>query len=165
MATPPSGTTAPAASNIMRSLQIAARLLVGYILAVAAGSLVGAITGALAPGFTFMPDPTQAGLIGDVFNTAFMYFVLGAIFGLPYALIGTLAFWRWLPKNTLLFLAIGMLCPSAAIFLILYFIDGLRAFSPSVFTFMALTLPAGLVAAYVYGAIGMGYGFGRWRLG
>jgi hypothetical protein len=165
MATPPDIQTAAAASPLARYVLNAARLLVGYILAVAAGSLVGAITGALVPGFTFMPDPTDAGLLADIFNTAFMYFILGTIFGLPYALVGTIIFWRWLPKSALLFLAIGMLCPSTAIFLTLYFIDGLRAFSAPVFTFMALTMPAGLVAAYVYGAIGMGYGFGRWRLG
>ena len=91
------------------------RRVAGYVLAGAVGALIYATIGALTPGFNFRLDPSSYGPIVDLLIAASMYFALGGIYGLPYTVLGTVFFWRWPPKSMLRFLAVGMLCPTAAI--------------------------------------------------
>lgn len=141
------------------------RLLFGYLLAVASGVIVFMATLPLAGGTGFRPDETGLGLVSDVLMNASFYFVVGALFGLPYTVVGTTIFLRWLPKSRPVFLLVGMLCPAAAALLTMAAMNALQFVNGEFLFFMLLTLPAGLAAAYVFGAIGMGWGFGRWRFG
>ena len=86
---------------------------------------------------------------------------MGAIFGLPYTILGSLAFWFLLPRKAPVFLLIGTFCPLAAL-LTMDLIGG-GSFWWWEAPFVLLSLPAGLVAAYLYGAVGFAQGFGRWR--
>jgi hypothetical protein len=144
-----------------RYLFIAARLVVGYVLAIGTGAIVFSLTAHIAGAVPFLPDPIEHYPLRTIGQTAFLYFVLGSVFGIPYTLFGTLAFWFWLPRKTLWFLAIGTLCPAAALLLFFSMAGGIT-FS-KMLKLLLVTLPAGLAAAYVYGAIGFGRGFGRWR--
>jgi hypothetical protein len=141
------------------------RLLFGYVLGVSAGVVVFMATLPLAGGTIFRPDETGLGPIADILLNAAFYFYIGAVFGLPYAIIATIVFMRWLPRSMPLFLLLGALCPTASVLLMLTAIDGWWLLDRQLVTFLTLTLPAGLAAAYVFGAIGMGWGFRQWRFG
>lgn len=145
-------------------LAIAARFIAGYVLAVAVGSIVFAVVAYLVPDMPLLPDPIENDIIGSIGQIALMYFILGAVFAIPYTVLGSLAFWFWLPRRPYLFLALGTLCPAAAIILMFSMIGGLLM-EWRMLKLLLVTLPAGLAATYVYGAIGFGWGFGRWRLG
>ena len=145
-------------------LLIAGRFVAGYILAVGVGAIVFAILAHIVPAMPMLPDPIENDLLLTIGQTAFMYFLFGVVFGIPYTLLGSLVFWFWLPRRTWYFLALGALCPAAAVMLMLSMVGGI-SFDWKMLEFLLITLPAGLAAAYVYGAIGFGWGFGRWRFG
>jgi hypothetical protein len=138
-------------------------LILGYVLAVAAGSIIFALLFPLA-----VPDvPTSNsleewwnGMLGMVVAT----FVMGFLFGLPYTVLGIVAFRYLLPRTMLVFLVVGSLCPSAAIVTMsLAFSGPTKWIDGEWLRIIIFTLPSGLIAAYLFGAIGLGYGFGKWR--
>ena len=88
----------------------------------------------------------------------------GAVFGIPYTLIGLALFRYLLPRNKATFLAVGALCPAAAIFTVGLVLGGQLWLGPEMIRMTVFTLPSGLAAAYLFGAIGLGHGFGRWRM-
>jgi len=143
---------------------IAARFVAGYVLAVAFGAIVFAVLAHLVPEMPLLPDPIENDLLGSIGQIALMYFIFGTVFAIPYTVLGSLAFWFWLPRKPYWFLALGTLCPAAAIILMFSVIGGLLM-EWRMLKLLLVTLPAGLAASYVYGAIGFGWGFGRWRLG
>lgn len=139
------------------------RLVLGYIIAVAAGSILFALVFPIAVPDVPAPHSFEEWLnstLGMVVTT----FVLGFPFGLPYTLLGLIAFRSVLPRTMPVFLAVGALCPAAAI-ATLGLVFGLRGwFNAEKFWIMVFSLPSGLVAAYLFGAIGLGFGFRRWRI-
>lgn len=141
---------------------IAGRFVVGYVLAVGVGALVFAIIAYIVPGMSLQPDPIESDPLRTIGQTAFMYFILGLVFGIPYTVLGSLAFRFWLPRTMPSFLVLGTPCPAVAIILMLSMMDGI-SLDWRMARLLLVTLPAGLAATYVYGAIGFGQGFGRWR--
>jgi len=134
----------------------------GYILAVAAGSIILAVLLQFAPNFE-MPHLPHGGttvLFDKIMELTTLSFLLGSVFGLPYTILGSLAFWFLLPRRTVIFLLIGTFCPTGALVTMGLFLDGALWWEVE---FVLMTLPAGLAASYVYGAIGFRQGFGRWR--
>ncbi|RYG96357.1 MAG: hypothetical protein EON57_15220 [Alphaproteobacteria bacterium] len=110
-----------------------------------------------------LPDPIENDRLASIGQVALMYFILGAVFAIPYTVLGSLVFWFWMPRKPYWFLVVGTLCPAAAIILMLSMIGGVWS-DWRMLKLLVVTLPAGLAATYVYGAIGFGWGFGRWRL-
>lgn len=155
----------PADESWAGYLLVAGRYVLGYLLAVAAGSVIFAVIANVLPAVVYRPDPDPSGVLASIGDAALMYFVLGVVFGIPYTVLGTVAFRLWLPRTRLAFLLLGMLCPAAAAVLTMLVIGGIRWIDGDFLLFVILTFPAGLAAAYLFGAIGLGYGFGRWRLG
>jgi hypothetical protein len=151
-------TSLPARNSKIGFLLVSARFVAGYLVAVALGAILFVLTTAVLFSWGAMP---QAGAL--MANAALEYFMFGAVLGIPYAVVGTIAFRFWLPRTQTVFLLLGMFCPASAALLLMAFGGGLRWIDWQFFVILALTTPAGLAAAYVYGAIGMGYGFGRWR--
>jgi hypothetical protein len=138
------------------------RLTLGYVVAVAGGSIVFALLFPLA-----VPDMLPPHSVEEWFNGTFgmtiTTFVLGFLFGLPYTILGLLAFRSVLTRSMPVFLLVGTLCPSAAI-ATMGLLLGLHGwFNVEKIRIMIFSMPAGLVAAYLFGAIGFGQGFGRWR--
>lgn len=142
---------------------IAGRFVTGYILAVAVGAIVFAVVAHLVPDMPLLPDPIENDRLASIGQVALMYFILGAVFAIPYTVLGSLVFWFWMPRKPYWFLVVGTLCPAAAIILMLSMIGGVWS-DWRMLKLLVVTLPAGLAATYVYGAIGFGWGFGRWRL-
>ena len=68
-----------------------------------------------------------------------------------------------MPRSMRVFLLVGMLCPTASALLMMTMFDALSFIDRQFVIFLLLTFPAGFAAAYVFGATGMGWGFGRWR--
>ena len=128
-------------------LGIAARFFAGYLLAVATGAIAFSITAHIVPDVPMLPDPSSSP-VRTIIDTALIYFIFGVVFAIPYTLLGSLAVRFWLPPKARWFLLVGMFCPPAAILLL---------------RLQFTSLPAGLAAAYVYGAVAFGRGFGRWR--
>lgn len=157
--------TARTESRTAHWVRVGFRLLFGYLLAVAVGAVMFVALVHVAGGTEYQPDSTGLGLRQDLGMNVAFYFVTGALFGLPYTVAGTIAFVLWLPKSKSIFLLLGSLCPAAAAFLTMVAVGYLHVVNAAFLTFVLLTVPAGLAAAYVYGAIGMGWGFGRWRFG
>lgn len=138
-------------------------MLFGYLLGVAAGVVVFMATLPLAGGTIFRPDGTGLGPIADILMNAAFYFCIGSLFGLPYTVLGTVVFFKWMPRSMRVFLLVGMLCPTASALLMMTMFDALSFIDRQFVIFLLLTFPAGFAAAYVFGATGMGWGFGRWR--
>lgn len=140
-----------------------ARFLLGYVIAVAAGSVIFALLFPLAVPDVLPPHSTAEWFSGT-FGMSVTTFVLGFLFGLPYTFLGLLAFRSVLPRSMPVFLIVGTLCPSAAI-ATMGLLLGLHGwFNAEKIRIMIFSLPSGLVAAYLFGAIGLGYGFRRWRM-
>jgi hypothetical protein len=146
----------------VRYVAAAGRLVAGYILAVAAGAIVFALIAHAVPDMPLLPDPVKDDPLLSLWQTAFMYFIFGLVFGIPYTILGSLAFWFLLRRRALWFLVLGTLCPAAAILLMFSTMGAISA-DGRMAKLLLVTLPAGLAATYVYGAIGFGFGFGRWR--
>lgn len=146
----------------VRYAAIAGRLIAGYLLAVVAGAVVFALVAHAVPDMPFLPDPIKDDPILSLWQTAFMYFIFGLVFGIPYTILGSLAFWFLLRRCVLWFLVLGTLCPAAAI-LLMFSMMGAVSADMQLAKLLLVTLPAGLAATYVYGAVGFGFGFGRWR--
>jgi hypothetical protein len=157
-------TSSAAVAGRASHLLIAGRFVAGYVLAVGIGAIVFAVLAHVVPDLPLQPDPVEGDPWLTISQTSLMYFILGLVFGIPYTVLGSLAFRFWLPRTTLTFLAHGMLCPAAAILLTLSLLGGI-SFDWRMLKLLLVTLPAGLTAAYVFGAIGFGRGFGRWRFG
>ena len=155
----------PADESWAGYLLVAGRHVLGYLLAVSAGSVIFAVIANVLPSVVYRPDPDPSGLIASIREAALMYSMLGTVFGIPYTVLGTVAFRLWLPRTRPVFLLVGMLCPAVAALLTMLTVGGIRWVDWDFLLFLALTLPAGLAAAYIFGAIGLGYGFGRWRPG
>jgi hypothetical protein len=147
----------PAANSARKYVWIAARLVLGYVLAIGAGSIVFALLLQLPPDFENPHLPHSATTTAQLMVACF---VLGGIFGLPYTILGSLGFWFLLPRRTPIFLLIGAFCPLAALFTLELFSGGTLRWETTV---SLLSLPAGLVATYFYGAVGFGRGLRRWR--
>lgn len=145
-------------------LFVAGRFFAGYVLAVGVGAIVFAVIAYLVPDMPLQPDPIERDPFRTIGQTAFMYFIFGLFFGIPYTLLGSLGFWFWTRRSTALFLLIGTLCPAAAI-LLMFSMLGAISTDWRMLKLLLSTLPAGLAATYVFGAIGFGQGFGRWRFG
>jgi hypothetical protein len=138
-------------------LLAAARLALGYFLAIVSGAIVLSLLLQLQANFENPHLPHSSTTTVDMI---FISAALGAIFGLPYTILGSLAFWFLLPRQTAVFLLIGAFCPIGA----LLTMDLVFWNTPSWETAIVLcSIPAGLVATYFYGAVGFGQGFGRWR--
>jgi hypothetical protein len=147
----------PAAHPAWKYARVAARLVLGYVLAIGAGSVVFALLLQLPPDFENPHLPHSA---TTTVQLMVVCFVLGGIFGLPYTILGSLGFWFLLPRRTPIFLVIGAFCPLAALQTLELFSGGTLRWE---ITVTLLSIPAGLIAAYFYGAVGFGRGFGRWR--
>lgn len=139
----------------------ALRLVFGYLVAVAAAALVFAVLLQWLPSFhgPHTPHGGTTDMFEKIMELAIMCFVLGAMFGLPYTILGSIAFWYFLPRKAFLFFIIGAFCPTAAM-LTMELILSARLWWET--PLVLCSLPAGLVAAYFYGAIGFARGFGRW---
>lgn len=145
--------------NIRAYLWIAARLVLGYALAIISGAIVLSLLLQLPADFE---NPHLPHSSTTTMELMMICATLGAIFGLPYAILGSLAFWFLLPRRAPIFLLIGAFCPIGA----LLTMDLVSWSTPSwEKTIILLSIPAGLVAAYFYGAVGFGRGFGQWRFG
>lgn len=159
------GTEGPMILPKSRSrLRVAAQLLLGYILAITSGSIVFATLLQLVPGSgaSSTQQLSAAGHVEKIIELATLCFIMGGVFGVPYTVLGSLAFWFLLPRKAAIFFLIGVFCPMAAFVTMGFFLDsGLWGDIP----FFLLTLPAGLIATYFYGAVGFGQGLGRWRFG
>jgi hypothetical protein len=145
-------------------MTVVIRLTLGYLAAVATGTLIFAIFMHIWPGWasiTLLPRQTHYFIV-KTRDLILAYFVCGTVLGFPYTALGTFAFNRHLPKNMITFLIVGALCPASAI--VLYFLMfGKIHWLAYLLGVVGLSLPAGFAAAYVFGAIGMGYGFRHWR--
>jgi len=68
-----------------------------------------------------------------------------------------------LPQRKYVFLALGALCPIVT-WLVIRLWVGAPVFAEKFELLLPWhTIPACIIGAYILGAIGMGYGFGRWR--
>ncbi|MDO6964423.1 hypothetical protein [Rhizobium alvei] len=152
-------TRAPAKSRVV------IRRLIGYLLAVAVGYAIFVFMWRVWPGNPL--EPHQTSYILSELSVPYQLlsdYLTAAIFGIPYTVLGIVAVKQLWPHSRLAFLVTGMFCP--AVSLVLFFgWNGLTTFIDDAAGLFLLTPPAGLAAAYIFGAIGMGYGFGRWRLG
>jgi hypothetical protein len=154
---------APRDRRLVSWLRTGLRLLFGYLAAVLTGAVVFMLTIATSGRTGLGPDSTDLGLTADVLLNVAFYAYIGGVFGLPYTILATIAFVRWLPRSMPLFLLLGALCPMVSVLLTMAALDVLWYLDTQFVTVLLLTLPAGLAAAYVLGALGMGWGFGRWR--
>lgn len=159
-ATPPSP-----ARNWLRYLGLAVRFIAGYLIAVAAGAVIFAvIADFVLPGAVDPPQRSFAEWLASTANASVMFSLLGSVFGIPYTLIGLALFRFLLPRSMATFLIVGAFCPGAAIFTVGLVLGGQLWIDPEIVRMTVFTLPSGLAAAYLFGAIGFGYGFGRWRM-
>ena len=152
-----------ARSRQTSSVHTAIRVILGYLAAVATGYCVFLFLLHVWPGIPFEPLQTYY-LVDHTPYPHLVRFLAGAVYGIPYTTLGVLAVKKLLPRNMVAFLLVGMFCPTSALALVLA-ISGMTTLLDDAAGIFLLTLPAGLAAAYVFGAIGMGYGFGRWSFG
>jgi len=141
-----------------------ARMIIGYVIAVAGGAIVFSLLNFLSP---YSPDKWMFEQEGGndlqtIAATSAICFELGLVFGLPYTALVALAMRYAPPISPRVFLVIGMLCPAAAM-LTLMVISGSSREMSYLLPYVVISLPAGLFAAYLFGAIGFGLGFRRWR--
>lgn len=146
-----------------RHVVVASRVALGYLIAVAVGALVFATLSYLIPLVIYPTPPALLEVVRRIANAARILFLLGVVFGIPYTVLGTVLFKLWLPKRMLVFLMLGTICPAISAMLTLVLLHGSIPIDLEFARFVILSLPAGLAAAYLYGAIGLGYGFRRWR--
>jgi hypothetical protein len=140
------------------------RLMLGYVLAVAAGSVIFALLFPYAVPTALPPHSTDEWFKGTL-SVTITTFILGFLFGLPYTMLSLLAFRSVLPRSMPVFLLVGALCPSAAIVTLGLLLGGIAGWiDAEKFRIMIFSLPSGLMGAYLFGAVGLGFGFGRWRM-
>jgi len=140
------------------------RFIAGYIIAVAFGAILfSAMTYFFGAGRALDAPPGElAEVLNRIWGGFVMFFVLGLLFGLPYTIIGSLLFKFALPRNAWTFMIIGMLCPIVAIFTMGALLGGTYWWGAEMVKMFFMTLPSGLAATYLFGAIGFGLGFRRW---
>lgn len=134
--------------------------MLGYLIAVAAGAVLLSAVRYFEDAGALTVDLKAAG--AAIWNTASVIFFMGLVFGLPYTIFGALLFRFVLPRNWITFMVVGTLCPTFAIFT-LDLASGNFLWEAGKLELLLMTLPAGLVATYLFGAIGFGQGFRRWR--
>jgi hypothetical protein len=147
----PRPTSFPAAANWAGYLLVATRFVAGYIAAVAAGAILFAA-------LVEWSSPTSASA-GKFLELALICFVLGLIFAAPYTVAACLALKFLLPRSRLVFMAIGMLCPAATILTAQFVFDATLWPTRETLKILLMTIPVGMVAALIFGAVGLG----RWR--
>ena len=165
MTSPPSPGQPNSGRSAGQYVLVAGRFVAGYILAVAVGAILFSIMTYLV-GAGRAPDAPQvefAEVLDRIWGGFVMSFVLGLLFGLPYTIIGSLLFRFALPRNAMSFMITGTLCPIVAIFTMGAFLGGTFWWGPEMVKMFFQTLPSGLTATYLFGAIGFGLGFRRWR--
>lgn len=146
-------------SSLFGYISAAGRLVLGYVLAVAAGAVVFAA-------LLQLTSPYSSGsMVSSILELALICFALGLIYALPYTLIASLLLRFVLPKSVPVFFVLGTLCPAAAIVSAQMGLGGVVWPAGETAKMLLLTVPAGLLATYLFGAIGFGFGFGRWRFG
>ena len=137
-----------------RILKRAALLFLGYCVVIIAGAFFYAFL-LNAYDLTRLSKDPFAGFV-QYFLFAVIY---GSFLGLPYTIIGSIIVRFVLPQKMFIFLFVGMFCPASALLLL---------FGESIDNegrhMLVLSFPPGLLSAYLYGAIGFGYGFKRWKL-
>jgi hypothetical protein len=158
---------APPAKTVLGVAGTVLRFIAGYIIAVAVGAvLFSIITYLLGAGRAPDAPPVEiAEALDRMWGGFVMFFVLGLLFGLPYTIIGSLLFKFVLPRNAMSFMITGTLCPVVAIFTMGAFLGGTFWWGPEMLAMFFQTLPSGLAATYLFGAIGFGLGFRHWRFG
>ena len=139
--------------NAGRYVLAGARLLLGYVAAVAAGAILfsAIIEWSSSTG-------TSAGKFAEL---AVICFVLGLMFALPYTVAACLALKFLLPRNRLVFMIVGTLCPAATIFTAQFVFDATLWPTRETVKILLMTIPVGLAATWIFGAVGLG----RWRFG
>ena len=153
--------TKPAAGTRWSRLVIwGARLVLGYVVAVAAGAVAFAVLLQFAPNFEAPHLPHGSTSVPELM---IFCFALGLVFGLPYTIVGSVSFWFLLPRRPAIFLLIGTFCPTAALFTMWLTMAQTLWWDREMAETILLSLPAGLLAAFLYGAIGFGQGFRHWR--
>jgi hypothetical protein len=110
-----------------------------------------------------MRDFNAIGLVGLV---AFLGSIVCA---LPYTIAALICFKYALPQTRMVAFSLGILCavaaemtlfvPDMGFYRLLSYVQ-----SPDFFYSLGPLIPAGLVATYVFGVFGMGYGFRNWPL-
>jgi hypothetical protein len=151
----------------MRIAYVAGRFVLGYVAAIGVGALLFALVECFFPeGFPFEKPPTALDAIArQIWEIWVFGFVFGGISAVPYTIVGALVFRFLLPQHWIAFMIAGMLCPMIAIMTLNVFLGGGMSVTSGLAHVVWTTLPAGVVATYLFGAIGFGLGFGRWRFG
>ena len=142
---------ADTSSSVGGYILAAARLALGYVAAVAAGAILFAV-------LVEWSSPTSASA-GKFTELALICFALGLIFAAPYTVAACLALKFVLPRNGLIFMIAGTLCPAATIFTAQFIFDAALWPTRESLKTLLMTIPVGLVAAWIFGAVGLG----RWR--
>ena len=127
---------------------VGVRLLLGYVAAVAAGAI-------LFSALVEWNSSTSASASKFV-ELAIICFVLGLMFALPYTVAACLALKFILPRNAVVFTAVGMLCPAAAIFTAQFVFDSTIWPTRETLKILLMTIPVGLAATWIFGAVGLG---------
>lgn len=127
-------------------------LMLAYVLAVTSGSIVYSLTLCMVAQFLMH----RADAWGYFFLVVFASFAAGTVFGIPYTVAFTLMVRKCRLYGKIVFIFIGMFGPSTAILLLM------QEVSRDTVQMMFLSLPAGIVSAWIYGAIGFGFGFRSW---
>ena len=128
-------------------INAAGRYIVGYLIAVGVASFLFAAITYLFPYIGYSGRPTLSDLAYHIANATGVVFVIGTVFGIPYTVLATIAFKRWLPKSMALFLLLGTLAPIAAALLLVMLIDGGGLMGWNLVETLLPALPAGLAGA------------------
>lgn len=131
----------------------AARLALGYVVAVAAGAIIFSIL------LLWTSGAGQLTASGAV-EVAIICFVLGLLFAVPYTVIACLALKYLLPQSLFIVVIVGTLCPGVTILTTQLILGAVAWPAQETIKVLLLTIPTGLVSTYLFGAIGLG----RWRL-
>ena len=150
---------------LRRDAMRAARWAIGYVVAIAAGAAILAIVADRFLGMNVHP-PSETGFfiwLQDIWSTSIGLFGFGLIFALPYTIIGSVAVRVLLPQRFWVFLLVGALCAPASMLLAVWAFTGRLAVGGDQLELVISTIPASLIATYLYGAISFKLGFRRWR--
>jgi hypothetical protein len=157
-------TPAPTTRKGYRGFYLAGRFLLGYIVAIAAGALVFALVESVFPDGVIVNASDDINVLSrQIWQLWVFCFIFGGVFALPYTVVGALVFKFLLPHNWIVFTIVGVLCPTIAIMTLNVFLGGGWPISSDLPQMALASLPAGIVATYLFGAISFGLGFRRWR--
>lgn len=154
---------APMQSSL-RLLNLAGRFVLGYVVAIAAGTFLFSLVECLFPdGSLVDPAADVSQLARQMWQLCVVGFVFGGVFALPYTIVGALVFRFLLPRNWIVFMIVGILCPTIALMTLNILLGGGASITDGLARMAWTSLPAGIIATYLFGAIGFGLGFGKWR--